>query len=56
MNAVRDRVRVVLTQDRADPFELQDGDVTELESRVASADRGELVPAAHILEKLRRTR
>lgn len=47
---------VVLTADAEEPFDLDDAQLTELEARMAEADRGEVDPAAAILEKLRRGR
>jgi hypothetical protein len=72
MNAVRGRVRgghieldaalpegaevVVLTADTQEPFDLHEAQLTELEARMAEADRGEVDTAASVLEKLRRGR
>jgi hypothetical protein len=71
MSAVRGRVRgghieldsalpegavVVLTADAEEPFDLDEAQLTELEARMAEADRGEVEPAAAALERLRRGR
>jgi hypothetical protein len=72
MNAVRGRVRggrvetdtalpegeevVVLTAGDAEPFDLDDSQLAELETRMAEADRGELDPAKEVLARLRRSR
>ena len=72
MNAVRGRVRgghieidealpegaevVVLTAGHDEPFDLDDAQVGELESRMAEADLGELEPAEVVLANLRRSR
>ncbi len=72
MNAVRGRVRgghieldnalpegaevVVLTADSEEPFDLDEAQLSELEARMAAADRGEVEPAAAVLERLRRGR
>jgi len=72
MNAVRGRVRdgrielegalpegaevVVLAADADDPFELDDAQLAEIETRMLAADRGEVEPAATVLEALRRRR
>ena len=45
---------VVLTQGDDAPFDLQEAEVAELESRMAAAARGETETAARVLEKLRR--
>lgn len=72
MNAARDRVRggrietdaavpegadvVGLTVGDEEPFDLDDVQLAELEARMAEADRGQVEPAASVLERLRRTR
>lgn len=72
MNAVRGRVRgghietdaalpegaevVVLTVGVEEPFDLDDDQLAELETRMAEADRGEIDPADAMLAKLRRGR
>jgi hypothetical protein len=72
MNAVRGRVRgghietdaalpegaevVVLVSGAEEPFDLDDEHLTELEARIAEADRGEVEPGATVLERLRRAR
>jgi len=72
MNAVRGRVRggrvelegdlpegadvVVFAANRDDPFDLTESDLAELEARMVEADRGEVVPAPVVLQKLRPTR
>jgi hypothetical protein len=72
MHAVRGRVRgghieldsalpegaevVVLTADAEEPFDLDEAQLTELEARMAEADRSEVDPAAAVLERLRRGR
>ena len=69
MSAVRGRVRggrveletdlpegedvVVMATSREEPFELDDAELVELEARMAAADRGDVVPAAEVLQKLR---
>ncbi len=70
MNAVRGRVRgsrieteaalpegaevVVLTPGGEEPFDLDDAHLSELETRIAEADRGEVERAPAVLERLRR--
>lgn len=72
MNAVRGRVRgghieidaalpegaevVVLTAGHDEPFDLDDAQLTELETRMAEADRGAVEPADVVLARLRRVR
>jgi hypothetical protein len=72
MNAVRGRVRgghveidhalpegaevVVITGGDEEPFDLDEARVAELEARMAEADRGEVVPAATVLVRLRGAR
>lgn len=72
MNAVRGRVRgghietdaalpegtevVVLTPSEEPPFDLDDVQLSELETRIADADRGEVEPAQAVLGRLRRSR
>ncbi len=72
MNALRGRVRggrveldgalpegvkvVVLASGQDESFELDDDQLTEIETRMAEADRGEVEPAAIALESLRRRR
>lgn len=72
MNAVRGRVRggrveldgelpegadvVVVAPSREEPFDLADGEIAELEARVAAANRGEVVSASDVLESLRSKR
>ena len=72
MNAVRGRVRggrieidgalpegvevVVLTAGAEAPFDLDDAQLTEIEARMAEADRGEVEPFGAVLERLRRNR
>jgi hypothetical protein len=72
MNAVRGRVRgghietdaklpegaevVVLTVGGEEPFDLDDAQLSELESRMADADRGEVEPADAVLARLRHGR
>jgi hypothetical protein len=72
MNAVRGRVRgghieidsalpegaevVVLTAGHDEPFELDEAQIAELESRMVEADRGEVEPADSVLASLRRLR
>ena len=72
MNAVRGRVRgghieidgalpegaevVVLTPGHDEPFELDEAQLVELESRMVEADRGEVEPAESVLASLRRSR
>lgn len=72
MNAVRGRVRgghvetdgslpegaevVVLTVGGEEPFDLDDDQLAELETRMAEADRGEVDPADAVLARLRRAR
>lgn len=72
MNAVRGRVRegrvelegdlpegaevVVLATNREEPYELAEPEIAELEARMAAADRGDVVPAADVIQKLRSTR
>jgi hypothetical protein len=46
----------VLTADAEEPFDLDEAQLTELEERMADADRGEVDPAAAVLERLRRGR
>jgi predicted transcriptional regulator len=69
MNAVRGRVRgghieidqalpegaevVVLTGGDEESFDLDEARLVELEARMAEADRGEVVPAATVLARLR---
>ena len=69
MNAVGGRVRggrielegalpegaevVVLATGDNEPFDLDDVQLTEIEARMAEADRGEVDPAAAVLERLR---
>jgi len=69
MNAVRGRVRggrielddalpegaevVVLATSQDDSFGLDDDQLTEIETRMAEADRGEVEPATTALESLR---
>jgi hypothetical protein len=40
---------VVLTATNEEPFELDEPQVVELEARVAEADRGDVVPASHVM-------
>ncbi len=47
---------VVLTADSQEPFDLDEAQLSELEARMAAADRGEVEPAAAVLERLRRGR
>lgn len=70
MNAVRGRVRggkieldeplpegaevVVVAARAAAPFDLDDEQIDELEDRVRSADRGNVVPASSVLPRTRR--
>ncbi len=72
MNAVRGRVHggrveleselpegadvVVMATNRDEPFDLAEAEVAELEARVAAADRGDVQPAAELIQKLRSTR
>ena len=42
--------------DTDDPFELDDAQLAEIETRMLAADRGEVEPAATVLEALRRRR
>jgi hypothetical protein len=72
MNAVRGRVCgghvetdatlpegaevVVLTVGGEEPFDLDDAQLSELESRMAEADRGEVEPADAVLARLRHGR
>lgn len=72
MNVVRGRVRggrvetdaklpegaevVVLTAGDEEAFELDEASMTELETRMAEADRGEVEPAAAVLSRLRSAR
>jgi hypothetical protein len=72
MNAVRGRVRgghieidaalpegaevVVLTAGHDEPFDLDDAQLTELETRMAEADRGEVESGDVVLARLRRVR
>jgi hypothetical protein len=72
MNAVRGRVRgghvelerelpegadvVVLATDGEESFELTEADVAELAGRMAAADRGDVVPAVDVIQKLRSSR
>jgi hypothetical protein len=71
MNAMRGRVRgghveiegalpegaeVVVLAESEELFDLDDGQLTELENRMADADRGEVEPARGVLDKLRRPR
>jgi hypothetical protein len=72
MNAVRGRVRggrieldgalpegaevVVLASGQDESFDLDDDQLTEIETRMAEADRGEVEPATTALESLRRRR
>jgi hypothetical protein len=72
MNAVRGRVRggrieldgalpegaevVVLTAWAEAPFDLDDAQLTEIEARMAEADRGEVEPVGAVLERLHRNR
>jgi hypothetical protein len=72
MNAVRGRVRggrietdaalpegaevVVITGSDEEAFELDEGQMTELETRITEADRGDVEPANVVLGRLRRSR
>jgi hypothetical protein len=72
MNVVRGRVRgghieidaalpegaevVVLTAGHDEPFDLDDAQLTELETRMAEADRGEVESGDVVLARLRRVR
>lgn len=72
MNAVRGRVRgghvetdaalpegaevVVLTVGDDGPFDLDDDQLAELETRMTEADRGEVEPAEDVLGRLHRSR
>ena len=72
MNAMRGRVRgghietdatlpegaevVVLVANDDERFDLDEGQITELETRMAEADRGQIEPAAAVLARLRRAR
>jgi hypothetical protein len=72
MSAVRGRVRggrielddalpegaevVVLTAGAEGPFDLDDAQLTEIEARMAEANRGEVEPMGAVLERLRRNR
>jgi hypothetical protein len=72
MNAVRGRVRgghveidaslpegaevVVLALGVEDPFELEDAQLSELETRMAEADQGAVEPADVVLARLRHQR
>ncbi len=47
---------VVLSGGSEAPFILDDASEQELEGRIASADRGELEPAAAVLQRLHRPR
>lgn len=47
---------VVVTAGDEEPFDLDDAQLAELEARMAEADRGQVEPAAAVLERLRRTR
>ena len=46
---------MVLTGD-TDAFDLEEAQLAELETRMAEADRGEVEPAAAVLERIRRAR
>jgi hypothetical protein len=70
MSAVRGRVRggrietesalpegtevLVLTTDGGEPFDLDEAQLADLETRMAEADRGEVEPADVVLARLRR--
>jgi hypothetical protein len=72
MNAVRGRVRggrielesalpegaevVVLATGHEESFDLDDGQLVELEARMADADRGDVEPAGAVFERLHRGR
>jgi hypothetical protein len=72
VNAVRGRVRggrvelegelpegedvVVLVTERDETFELAEAEIVELETRMASAVRGEVEPAADLFQRLRSKR
>lgn len=72
MSAVRGRVRgghvetetalpegtevIVLSASTAEPFDLDDDQLSELETRIAQAARGETEPADEVLARLRRRR
>jgi predicted transcriptional regulator len=45
---------VVLTSASDEPFDLDDAQLAELETRMAEAERGEVEPAAAVLARLRR--
>jgi hypothetical protein len=47
---------VVLAPDREEPYDLAEAEIAELEARMAAADRGDVVPAADAIEKLRSRR
>jgi predicted transcriptional regulator len=46
----------VLTPGHDEPFELDEAQLAELESRMVEADRGEVEPAESVLASLRRSR
>lgn len=72
MNAVRGRVHggrveletelaegadvVVLAKESETPFDLAEVEIAELEARMATADMGDVVSAAEVIEKLRSAR
>ena len=71
MNALRGRVRggridldgalpegaeVVMLTAGAPPFDLDDAQLTEIDARMAEADRGEVEPLGAVLERLHRNR
>ena len=72
MNAVRGRVRegrvelegdlpegaevVVLVPNREEPYDLAEVEIAELETRMAAADRGDVVPANDVIQTLRSKR
>jgi predicted transcriptional regulator len=46
----------VLAAGREEPFDLDDAQLSEIEARMAEADRGEVEPVGAVLERLRRNR
>jgi hypothetical protein len=47
---------VVMATNRDEPFDLAEAEIVELEARMAAANRGDVEPAASLIEKLRSTR
>ena len=47
---------VVMAADGDEPFDLAEAEIAELKARMAAADRGEVQPAAEVIQKLRSTR